>query len=124
MAQPTTGSGRTLSQPLFVPTLMPMPLSQQAVITSGNVGVSVLPGSMTSVITSGSGMVAGCSSGVLMGGESHTMTIVSAKSGQDQAQLAADLYLCSTSSNATGESSSLYLLASSLPSVLCRGTAR
>lgn len=101
MTQPTTASGRNLSQPLFVPTLMPMhSLSQQAVLTSKNAGTSVVPpASMTSVITCAGGFVPGNSGAAGVASSTHTTL----SSSMAQSQSMADLYLCNTSNNASGD---------------------
>ena len=87
MSQPSSGSGqRSVSQPFFIPTLMPMRSlqQQQVVITSGTSGVAP-------VITTAAY------------GQNPAVSMVPAISVIQQATtLSTDLYLCATSNNATG----------------------
>ena len=101
MSQPMTGSGqRTISQPLFIPTLMPMhSLPQQAMMTSGNGVVPAISSSngMTSVITTGNRVTIPVITSAVF--SSHTQHAT--WSVQEQVAPTAGLYLCTTS-NATG----------------------
>lgn len=79
---------------------MPMhSLSQQAVLTSKNGTSIVPPASMTSVITCASGLVSGSSGVAVVTSTSHTTL----SSSMAQSPIMADLYLCNTSNNASGD---------------------
>lgn len=99
MSQPTTGGGqRTVSQPMFFPTLMPMHSLPQVVMTSGSVVVSAGNG-MTSVIT---GVGAPVLTTAAFSSQTHPMSVGLSGAAMEQETRKADLYLCSTSNNATG----------------------